>query len=797
MTNASRRSVYYIALFAGLCGAAPLPPLVCPAGGPLGSVDLRVVSDRGGATTIPLRYINRLEEGDRLQYRPLLRNGEVRRGEVSFVLVPVNKTAVGESLVVLDPKPAGAPQEWQVPWRTAVVAFVYGPSGFTTRKVQSFLKGDAEVVAQLADYAEKTAQTEALISALVSPDSSSASIQAAMKGFSSQYGLNPMDRTAPADAQAKVLMRTLNPTLSAYDPMSPQGTSQQVQQAASMAASVGGLFFGPVGLAAGGAAMLVELKSMAFPKAEFRSSFSQPMPNDGLGLCGRRDPAPPHTHVAYLWAARVPNMAPPNLSVDKAATLPLAVKSPLPVAAADAEWKFVDRARNWVLEGSDGKTVPVKVLKLGDTKTFEVEAGAAIKPGKYALAANWDWDRFQIKGDVEIKAVDDLKSAKLTAPSQDLLVAKTGKVPVTLEGADFEFVTKVEIEKQNDRFATPAQVPFILPRGLRQGDQQRMDIQVNTIDFDPGLYRLLITQVDGRPRPVDVKILAPPPEIANLPVVLNEGTASVEYELKGQRLNLLNRVEVANGKAELRPGKADRRMVALTLPATIAAGTSLAVKAYIQDRNEPLTFADAVRIVGPRPAITEATVSQPPDLSVPLQPGELPGGVYLSAMMRVNHLQSNSVLKLGCAQAGSNIVLHLGERSGPLSLQQLAPDQIFVSFDSSVWYNGCTLVAQVANGSEGESGAYKLGRIVRVPSIDTVDVDTDATTLTGQNLETIEKAGWSVEQAAPVGSLPLPIPGAGQKQRLQIQMGPRPDPAAPIYVWLRGESSPRLTKLKS
>jgi hypothetical protein len=255
----------------------------------------------------------------------------------------------------------------------------------------------------------------------------------------------------------------------------------------------------------------------------------------------------------------------------------------------------------------------------------------------------------------------------------------------------------------------------------------------------------------------------------------------------------------------LGPPRGDERTLTLHMLQANAAGTSLAVKAYIEDRSEPLTFADAVRIVGPRPAIVSAKVSQPPDVYVQLQPGELPGGVYLSAMMRVNHLQSNSILKLGCdQQASTSVTLKLGQRSGPLSLQQLAPDQIFVSFDSSVWYNGCSLVAVIANGSEGESSAFQLGRIVRVPNIERLETTTNdsasdsaLTTLTGQNLETIEKVGWTAEQPEPVQSLPLPIDGAGQKQRLQIHIGPRPDPASPIYVWLRGESSPRLTKLKS
>src|SRR5437762_9848558 len=63
---------------------------------------------------------------------------------------------------------------------------------------------------------------------------------------------------------------------------------------------------------------------------------------------------------------------------------------------------------------------------------------------------------FQPKGHIEVKPLGDFASARLVASSQDLLVSKTGKVPVALEGGDFEFVTKVEIEKVNDKFATPS-----------------------------------------------------------------------------------------------------------------------------------------------------------------------------------------------------------------------------------------------------------------------------------------------------------------------------------------------------
>lgn len=782
--------------------AAPLPPIVCPAGGPIGSVDLRVASPRRGTNEpLPLRTINRLEEGDTLLYRPLLRAGEERKGEVAIVLVPADKVATGEKLRILDPKPAARAQQWIVPWRVSVVAFVYGPSGLDAKKVRTFLSRDDELVVQLADYAEKTAQTEALIAALASPNSSAAAVQSALAGFSSQYGLSvQIDRNAPPNQQAMMLFRTLNPAIASYDPISPQG-SQQLGQTASLATSVATLFFGsPVGLAAGGTAMLMELRAIAFPKAEFRSSFAQTLPDEGLGLCGRRNPAPPHTRVAYLWASRIPNAGPPQLSIEPGNAVPPSLKSPVRLAASEPDWKIVSRARNWRLESPDGKSIPIEAQELGDSKLLELSLNPAVHPGRYTLSATWDWDRFDIKGQLDVRPLSDFTKVQPASSSQDLLVAKTGKVPVTLEGADFEFVTKVQIEKLHDKFASPAPVPFVLPKGLRRGPQDRMDIQINTIDLDPGDYNLLLTQVDDRVREVGLKILPAPPIIDNLPVVLNQGASSVEFQLSGQRLDLLDRVEVPKGHAELGAvcDNSTKRRLVLHMATGIEAGTSLAAKAFIRDRSEPMTLSDAVRIVGPRPRIAEAAVSQPPDQDVMLNPGELPGGMYLSAMLRVEHLQSNSIVKLGCEQPGSTVVaLKLGQRSGPLSLQQLAPDQVFLSFDTGAWLNGCDLQALVANGHEGESGVYPLGRIVRVPKIVQFDYDEIHAALTGESLETIEQVGWTPDTPQRIAALPLPVAGEGTRQTLQLQLPPPPEPHSTLYVWLRGETKPRLTRLHS
>src|SRR5207244_2827817 len=134
-----------------------------------------------------------------------------------------------------------------------------------------------------------------------------------------------------------------------------------------------------------------------------------------------------HSKIASLWASRVPNIGPPKLSIEKGNSLPASMKSVLPMAATETDWKFIDRARNWALQSESGTTIPIKAKKLGDTRMIELDLGPAIKPGSYSLVANWDWDRFQPKGHIEVKPLGDFASARLIASSQDLLVSKTGK----------------------------------------------------------------------------------------------------------------------------------------------------------------------------------------------------------------------------------------------------------------------------------------------------------------------------------------------------------------------------------
>lgn len=388
-------------------------PVNCAAGVPLGNLQFDVAGDPQ-LSRLPLRGMNRLGEGDRIYYTPGKLRVNPKGGEVALVLAPAPLTAAPGTplpkdvsrILVLDPMPANKPAEWSVPFRVGVVALVYGPEGVSTKKVKAFLSQDEDLITQLADYADKTAQTEALLTALSTWNPNNTNdVDAALNGFGSQYGITAgIDRTLPRDQQMLAVMRTINPSLAGVDPVSTD-SSQRTAQSAALATSVAGMFFGSgVGLAASGAALFMNLRSMMFPNTEFRSSFavvSSP-PTDKLELCGKREALKPRTKVAYLWAERLPNMGPPEIKAGSANHLPIGQKSPFTVTMNEGAWKVVDRAHDWKLVNPETKaTYPVKVKGMPAEKSLEVDLnGVPASEGKYGLQAGWDWNTLQVDGEV-------------------------------------------------------------------------------------------------------------------------------------------------------------------------------------------------------------------------------------------------------------------------------------------------------------------------------------------------------------------------------------------------------------
>jgi hypothetical protein len=786
--------------------APPIPN--CPAGGPLGGVDLSVLSPQN-QDPLPFRSINHLSEGDTLLYAPLLRGHEKRPGEIALVMVPARIDPDKPMLIVTDPKPAEKPQQWKIPETVSLAAFVYGPEGLSKRKVRNFLSQDNVLIAQLADYADKTAQTEALVQALSNAESSSASVNAALTGFASQYGFAvQLDRNAPPAEQAETLFASMNPQLAAYNPLTPS-TAVKIGQTASLATAAATLFFGsPIGLAAGGTAMLLDLRAIAFPDTQFRSSFAETLPKSGINLCGQSGPAPPHTRVAYIWASRIPNTPAPAIRIEKANFIPDVDKSPLPVEVPDPEWKYLQRARAWTLESSPAQKHPVTVLKLGNQKALEIDLTKAnLPPGDYHLAGYWDWTPFVAAGDLHVRPLSDFKDAKLIPSSQDALVAKAGKIPVTIAGSDFEFTTKVEVKKLGDEFANAQPVPFILPKGLRAGPQERMDVQIDTHDLDPGAYALLIAQQDGKSHSVAFKVLPNPPKIDNLPILANQGIATQHYVLKGERLNELARLDAPNAVLDLGSvtESGNERNVTVQLKSYPQPGAVLPVRAYVNDRSEPLTFQDALQITGPLPVIASSKLSLPAGMMIATRPNEFPAGYNLTAMLDVKNIARASTLQLACEESDvPGTTLHIGEQTASYSLQQLSQDQLFLSFDTSSLPAGCSLEAVIDSGRAGRSQPVVLAHIVRLSQIDSFDVSTDPApagmhvyTLTGRNLEMIERVGWDQTTGVEVPGLPVPISGQGQKQSMTINLSEQSGPPADLYLWLRGDAAGRATTLKN
>ncbi len=805
------------AFFILLCGASTVfaaVPLGCASGVPLGDVELRVQSDPKLAA-LPLRGINRLQEGQTILYSPGRLRLNPKGGEVALVLAPAPAkpgSLMNElpKLEVLEPRPANKATQWSVPYRTGVVALVYGPQGLSAKKVKAFFAKDDDLIAQLADYAEKTAQTEALMAALNSWSTKSAGdVDAALNGFASQYGINnQIDRTLPRDQQTLNLMRNINPSLAGVDPVA-QDPAQRTAQSAALATSVAAIFFGtPVGLAASGGALAMNLRGMMFPNIEFRSSFAliPETPSDRLDLCGKRDPARPRMKVAYLWAARVPNAGPPAVKIESADHLPLGVKAPLPVSMDDAGWKVVDRAHEWKLVADSGTTAfPAKVKSSADHKSLEIDLSSTKAPaGRYHLRAGWDWDTLNATGDVYLHAVSDFKTAHLTPGSQDSLIEHRGRTVVQLENADFEFVEKATVVQKDDKYNPPVAVPISLPKGKAEGVQDHLGLQLDTSGMAAGDYTLMLSQVDGKTYSVPIQVLPPAPKIANLPLLINAGEAQQDVELQGENLDRLAKLEAPGAAFKLGPVEGGARRLFVELNADARPGDQLDLKEYAQNTSQPAVAPHGVKVVGPRPQILKVQIAVPPKNQVALLKDELPAGEFLSASLEVKHARAGTTVRLNCDTPGSkDVALRVGEQNSLGSAQVMSENTLFLTFDPGAWPTGSTVSAVLENAAEGHSKPYVLGKVVRVPQVETFEltdekIDTNfAGKLTGTDLEVIARVGWGPEAGIPVTALPAPVGGDRRKQSLQIALPwPPPSPRAPLWIWFRGDEAGRESKIR-
>jgi hypothetical protein len=729
------------------------------------------------------------------------------KGEIAVLIV---QHAQGR-LVTLAPQRARGHAEWGIPPDVDVVAVVLGPDGLNMAKVQRLLANNDELLAQLADYAQQTSQVEALIQGLSDAEASGSGTDAALRGFSSRFGvaMPKLDSTTGTDRQATALLAAVVPTANVYDPLAPAST--QAMQTGGLAASVAGLFFGNgVGLAAGGTALVTNLTAMLFPNTEFRSAFAQAADPGVLEFCAKSQAGKARTRAAYLWAYRVPNQQPPVTALSGTNYVPAGAKSTVPLKTGEGQdAKVLMRARDWRLAplagGADVK-VPVAMGSAANSLLLDL-SDTKVAVGDYRLTASWDWDPLTL-GTVHVRTYSDFRGAELTPESRDKLAQGSGVVAVTLRGADFDFVEKVELQKAAAKPGKSTVVRFELPAGPRKGLQTNMTVDIDTASA--GEYKLQLEQADGVSHTIPLTVLPASPRVSNLPVRVNTGEAVEKLRLEGAGLDRVEAVTSDAGPIE-GAGQKTAWSGKIRLRPEAQAGETFSVVLKIRGLEEPVTLKDAIEVVGPRPKIAQVRKSLAQDMGIETAGDELPAGTSVGLVMAVENLHDDGGarprVELGCREGGLRKALTLApdERADKATLSFAGPDSLYLAVDpATVGYPGCELTATVSVEPRGASDRLSLGRVVRIPLLERFTLTNEslggneyAGILRGRDLDVIEKAGWDAKNGLPVVGIPTPVAGdSTARQTLKIAVPwPSPAPHAPLYIWLRGETAGRRTSV--
>ncbi len=226
---------------------------------------------------------------------------------------------------------------------------------------------------------------------------------------------------------------------------------------------------------------------------------------------------------------------------------------------------------------------------------------------------------------------------------------------------------------------------------------------------------------------------------------------------------------------------------------------------FVAGLHEPLQAANALEVLGPRPKITAVRRSFSTNVGTELRDGEVPAGAPASFAIDVEHLEGRPTLELRCREDRNTkqvVTIQAGQKTPAASLDTATEGSLFLSTDPGViGQSGCDLMAVVQSPETGASDPYAIAHVLELPLIESFTIgDTKsgdslyAATLTGRNLQTIDKVGWDTKTGIPVQGIPTPMPDAPGKQTLSISIGwPSPSPHAPLYVWLRGEKEARRT----
>jgi len=753
--------------------------------------------------SLPLKSVGEITAGARIIWDPVRLRQPSSDAEVTTVIL----TAKGSHLVTMEPQKAAARVEWQLFERPQVIALVFGPQGLNEGKIQSLIGRDTELLKSLADYADQSSRVESLIQELADAEQSGVGTDAVLKGFSSQYGVAApkLDIKASSDQQASILLKALLPAANAYDPLGAKNA--QAQQSGGLAASVAGMFFGnPVALAAGGAALFQNLKTALFPDIEFRSAFTQSADKDDFALCTKSLAPKAKTRTAYLWAYRVPEYKKPELSLDGPAYLPLGSRSKIGMKLdKGSSVKQLDFARDWRLVPIAGGA-PISVgVRAPSGSALEVDLSKVNAPaGDYRLAATWDWSPISAEGTLHVHSCADFKDVALAPGERDRLVEGNGTVSVKLTGTDFEFLENVAVEPIAQA-AKPVGVSFNLPLGERRGPQDSVRLNLGT--EKQGLYRLLLAQSDGIQHVLPITILPPNPKISNCPIRLNQGELRKAIQFEGSGMERIESIASKAGEITGAPNS-HGWSGEIVLKSGLVTGQKFPVIMKVRGLEAPLTVRDALEVIGPRPKIRSVRKSIRTDLGIDVDADELPAGTPVGLVLDVDQISNGGRPRLEVAcDAGElrkALTLSPGEVDGKAALTFAGPGALYLSMDpGAVGYAGCRLAATLILDPEGRSDRVVLGRVIRVPRLhkftltnEKVGDSSFAGVLEGRDLDVIEKTGWDAAHGVFVDSIPTPLPGDSAGQTLRVTLPwPAPAPHAPLFIWLRGETSGRKTAI--
>jgi hypothetical protein len=788
----------------------------CTAGAPIATVKLSVLPAQGGPP-LRLNTVNVVSTGQKLRYEPVELPDDLKEtARVSVIIVPAADSAA-KHFKVLAAQPVKASAEWSIPEPLSAIGLIFGPYGIDTKKVTSLVQKHPEIVTKLADYAEESTRVEALVQTLSQYEKSppeGKSLQSVLQGFSAQYGLQlpSFDSKTASSQQVLNLLKTIAPAVTGKDPIPSRGDI--ASKAGGLAESVAASYFGaPVALTVGGAALFQTIHSSLFPPTNFRSAFAQPTASDATDLCSaKEDDKQARAHIDYIWMSRIPNQEPPSVSLIVDARLPLGMPSTIPVSAATvAQLESLPRARNWQLvSATEATPIPVTVTSGASSDTIRLDLSQAkLRPGQYRLSADWDWTPFKVNGKVDVYPLGNIADVHLTADSRDALITGTGSVRIQITGTDFEFVDSVSLHQAGSSQKAMT-LPFTLPKGKQQEKQPAMDVEIDTATLAPGPYLLAIRQINGVTGDVPLTVHPPNPELTQGPLRVNMGEPQQEIMLHGKHLERIEKITSPRADwtvAAIPQGAIDltERSATVKLAATVEKGDQIDAEITVAGLEKPINLHDIARVAGPRPKITSAAKSLASVSGVELRDGEIPAGTVVSFALLGQGIDSHPVIDLLCGSESDTrhkLSLAPGDKTASAELDVTGKGSLFLAFDPGViGDSGCELMAQATESDTGKSEPFVLGRVTRLPTINNFVLtdekagdSTFAATLTGQDLQLIEKTGWGAADGEPVLGIPTPVPGGPRQQTLKIAMPwPPPSPKAPLYIWLRGESQARPT----